>query len=151
MAGGGVGSALPTELLPVLVLHAGGISWNKRCGLAYLHERLHRVKAAWWETTGVLTSPKALELRECMAPHELRFFDAYNALIGEYMDSSGVEVSQGVAPPRSVWVEVLVLRTVEPILGTDGNPIQLIAGMKKRMKSVDADHLLRQHLVQLQE
>ena len=150
MGGVGAGVSLPSELLPALVLEAAVMAWNRRCGLAYLNERLVRVKGCWWESTGVVTAPKAVEVREGMAPHELRFFDAYNALISEYMHGSGVEVSQDFLPPRSVWLSVLVLRSVEPILGTDGNPIQLIAGMKKRMKAVDAENLLRQHIVQLE-
>ena len=152
-SGAGGGSGLPDELLPALVLEASSIAWNKRCALAYLHERLTRVKALWWGTAGVLTAEDggsaAAEMREGMAPHELRFFDAYNGLIAAYSERAGVEVSQDPTPPRSVWVVVQVLRTVEPILGSDGNPIRLTAGSRKRMKRVDAENLLRQHIVRL--
>ena len=143
-----VGGVLPDELMAALLYESSAIAFNKRCALSYLHSRLQRVQAAWWDSRG-LFSEQNVEVRDAMAAHELSFFAEYGQLLSRYALSSGVEVTGARLPPRSVWVMVEVLRSVEPLLGVDGQPISLTAGHRKRMKRVDADNLITQGLAAL--
>ena len=143
-----MGGMLPDELMPALLYEGSAIAFNKRCALSYLHSRLQRVQRMWWDSCGLFSQDNG-EMREAMAPHELAYFTQYGMLLSRYVSSSGVEVSGARLPPRSVWVMVEVLRSVEPLLGVDGVPISLTAGNRKRMRRVDADNLVTQGIVAL--
>ena len=138
--------------MPALLLEVQAVHFNKRCALSYLHERLQRVKAAWWATSGVLTADSSAAHRELaanLAAHERRFFDDYNALVSQYIAAAELVVTADTQPPRSVWVDVAVLRSIGRIEGADGTPIELRAGNRKRMRRIDAENLIRQGVLQI--
>ena len=82
-----------------LLFYMNTISRNKRVVLAYLNERLRRVKQMWWDFGGELPP----EREEPMHGHETLFFTQYNDLLEEYNFGCGTDISKVslASSPRS--------------------------------------------------
>ena len=160
------GGQLPVEILPALYLEQGAVNWNKRCALAYLDERINRIQQLWWQTNGLLnntqhntnqtnttsttttTTTASSSNNTHLAPHELQYFNDYNRLILNYIQRTDLPLTADQLPPRAVWLTVEVLREGR-IEGSDGTPMELKAGNRKRMRRMDAENLVRQGIVRV--
>lgn len=82
---------------------------NKRCILAYLYNRLDRIKAVRWEIGPVV--PNSIKANMC-AP-EILFFNKYSELLSNYMmslsDDIALDITLHTMPPKSLYVEVKCL------------------------------------------
>ncbi|KAM6367456.1 DNA replication complex GINS protein PSF1 isoform 1-T1 [Alca torda] len=79
---------------------------NQRCLLAYLYDRLLRIRALRWEYGSVL--PNTIQFH--MSAEEVEWFNRYKKSLATYMRSvggeEGLDLTQDVKPPKSLYIEV---------------------------------------------
>lgn len=97
------------SLLPIVNYRHLLMSRNKRCILAYLYNRLERIKSIRWEIGPVI--PASLKTNMC-AP-EILWFNKYSEILSNYMsslsDDIALDITQHTRPPTSLYVEVKCL------------------------------------------
>ena len=123
-----------------LLFYMNTISRNKRVVLAYLNERLRRVKQMWWDFGGELPP----EREEPMHGHETLFFTQYNDLLEEYNFGCGTDISKDMEPPKALHLEVRMLFDVEEFVKVDGSVCKLGQGTTLFLRRNDAEKLVRQ-------
>ena len=126
------------EIAKVLII-VESMNRNRRCALAYLKHRMDKIEALRWEVGTVL--PK--ELRSNLKSTELNYFKQYNNVLGNYMRDIDFDLTSGVAPPKDLFVEVLVLENCGEIY-TDHGPVRLDASTTHYLRLNDVEHLIRQ-------
>ncbi|NXU67349.1 PSF1 protein, partial [Horornis vulcanius] len=79
---------------------------NQRCLLAYLYDRLLRIRALRWEYGSVL--PNTIQFH--MSAEEAEWFNRYKKSLATYMRSvggeEGLDLTQDIKPPKSLYIEV---------------------------------------------
>ncbi|KPM08655.1 DNA replication complex GINS protein PSF1-like protein [Sarcoptes scabiei] len=80
--------------------------WNKRCLLAYHHDRLQKLKKIRWQLGAILP----IEIRSNISEDELRWFLNYSKNLSDYMsrlsDNKGIDLSLMKAPPKKLYIQV---------------------------------------------
>lgn len=134
----------------VMVNHFGLLR-NKRVCLAYLYERLARIKRVAWELGYV---PE--KMKPNLTIPESDFFNAYTKLMRSYskhFDSAHftLDLTDDLhQPPSDLFIEVRVLKEVGQVFTEDG-PISLHKGTQHTMRRVDAEPYIRQGKLQQHE
>lgn len=80
---------------------------SKRCMLAYLYERMQRIKRVRWQC-GV-TLPTHIEVN--MHQTEKEFFDKYEQLLSDYNADLEMDLTSDLQPPKDIYVEVRIVKT----------------------------------------
>uniref|UniRef100_A0A1B0D174 DNA replication complex GINS protein PSF1 n=1 Tax=Phlebotomus papatasi TaxID=29031 RepID=A0A1B0D174_PHLPP len=97
------------QLLPILSFRHAALERNKRCMLAYLYNRLERIRNIRWETGP--TIPEHIKTNLCEP--EIQWFNGYNKLLAKYMksvgDGQGIDLTCDMEPPKSLYIEVRCL------------------------------------------
>ncbi|XP_042645496.1 DNA replication complex GINS protein PSF1 isoform X1 [Tyto alba] len=79
---------------------------NQRCVLAYLYDRLLRIRALRWECGSVL--PNTIQFH--MSAEEAEWLNRYKKSLAAYMRSvggeEGLDLTQDIKPPKSLYIEV---------------------------------------------
>lgn len=119
------------------VVYHRSIERNKRCALAYLFNRLHRIQAHRWEAGA------SSHLTESMSGPESQFLNEYNKLLGAYCDAVELDLTADRKPPRDLYIEVRVLRDCGSVV-TDAGSVALKPGTAHFLKRSDVEHLIRQ-------
>merc|ERR1712080_105613 len=91
-------------ITPGVTLRHAAIERNKRCLLAYLHNRVEKLRMMRWQFGSVL--PEEIKMNLCEP--ELDFFTKYNKALASYMRSVGTDLTTDLAPPKCLYVEVRV-------------------------------------------
>ncbi|CAN8064024.1 unnamed protein product [Agarophyton chilense] len=115
------------------------IQRNKRCALAYLMNRLRRIKQYRWE----MGACAAAHLSDNMSAPEAQFLKEYNNLIGRYSQTVNLDLTADAQPPRDLFIEVRVKHDCGSVL-TDSGPVALKPGTAHFLKRSDVEHLIRQ-------
>ena len=115
---------------------------NKRVALAYLVERLNRLKVLAWEMGYV---PERIKPNLVAAEND--FFSQYCRLLHDYtkrFDSTiHLDLTETTKPPSEVFVDVRVVQEMGQIFTEDG-VLTLTAGTQQHMRRSDAEPLIRQ-------
>lgn len=127
-----------------LVVHHQSLLRNKRCALAYLSNRAHRVSQMWWKTGSALPE----EVRENLSPNENLFFEGYDNLMNNYMAKEGVQLTADMTPPKDLYVEARVLRDFGEI-STDMGVVKLEKHNQIFLPRRDCELLIRQGVLEL--
>ena len=114
---------------PGVTLRHAAIERNKRCLLAYLHNRVERMRAMRWQFGSVL--PEEVKLGLCEP--EMEFFSKYNKTLASYMRSVGTDLTTDMAPPKSLYVEVRVRQDHGEIETPEGELVLLKAGSQHHL------------------
>lgn len=137
------------EFAAKVLLHHQSLQRNKRVCLAYLNERIERVKKISWEMGYV---PQRLKPNLCAA--EIFFFSEYSKLLrayGRHFDrgiSVHLDLSEDlVHPPSEINVGVRVVRQVGQVY-TENGTIFLQEGTQHTMRRIDAEPYIRQGKLQ---
>ena len=101
-------------------VHLRAMQRNKRCGLAYLHERARRIEAARWEVGRVF--PKGMQER--MSAIEVEYASAYSGMLERYQRHVGLDLTTDMSPPGELMIEVRVLKSCGEIF-TESGPVNL--------------------------
>ncbi|KAM9740051.1 DNA replication complex GINS protein PSF1-like [Dama dama] len=98
------------DLVPAIKFRHCSLLRRQRCAGACLHDRLLRIRALGWGYGSVLPRP----LRFHMSAEEVDWFNGYKMSLATYMSSlagdQGLDITQDVKPPKSLYVEVRCLK-----------------------------------------
>lgn len=94
-----------SRYMSVQLRHAA-LNRNKRCLLAYVYNRMRRLRQARWEFGSILPQ----EISTNMLTLENQWFQAYNKSLATYMrslgDDQGLNLTMDMVPPKSLFIEV---------------------------------------------
>ncbi|XP_019682485.2 DNA replication complex GINS protein PSF1 isoform X3 [Herpailurus yagouaroundi] len=94
-----------SDLIPTIKFRHCSLLRNRRCTVAYLYDRLLRIRALRWEYGSVL--PNALRFH--MSAEEMEWFNHYKKSLATYMRSlggdGGLDITQDMKPPKSLYIE----------------------------------------------
>ena len=95
-----------SSFFPSISLRHAVLERNKRCVLAYIYNRLQRIRLIRWELGSILPP----EIKMNLSKNELDWFTKYSKLLAFYMssigDGTGLNITQDITPPQSLYVEV---------------------------------------------
>ncbi|CAH8539213.1 unnamed protein product [Dicrocoelium dendriticum] len=135
----------------VVVRHAV-LERNKRCLLAYHHARLMHLKSLRWHCGAVL--PK--NVRQSLSEAEQTWFKEYCGTLTNYMQAStsdrggagGLDLTQSLMPPKSLFMEVRCLFDFGEYETEDGSVLQITKDSHHLMSRRDCELLIRQGVVE---
>lgn len=120
---------------------------NKRCLLAYLYSRMIKIKTLRWEFGSVLPS----DVRELLSDDEYNWFSKYSTNLAMYMRSigqeigySGIDLTENLKPPKSLYIEVLCVVDYGKLELEDGDVIMLKKNRRHFLPTSECQTLIRQ-------
>nr|XP_045364628.1 DNA replication complex GINS protein PSF1 [Camelus bactrianus] len=132
-----------SDLIPTIRFRHCSLLRNQRCALAYLYDRLLRIRALRWEYGSVLPSA----LRFHMSAEEMEWFNHYKKSLATYMRSlggeEGLDITQDMKPPKSLYIEVRCLQDYGEFDVDDGTSVLL---KKNSQETVSGQHDAQVHL-----
>ncbi|XP_074803316.1 DNA replication complex GINS protein PSF1 isoform X1 [Natator depressus] len=121
---------------------------NRRCVVAYLYDRLLRIRALRWEYGSVLPN----DLRFHMSAEETEWFNQYRKSLATYMRSSGgeegLDLTQDMKPPKSLYIEVRCLKDHGEFEIDDGTTILLKKNSQHFLPRWKCEQLIRQGVLE---
>ena len=102
-----------------LIVHDQFFQRDKRCVLAYLYERLQRLKRLYREK-GHTTQVEDF-FRNNMSSWEQEFLQEYDTLFASYNTAIGSDLGSDLNAPRDAFVQVKVLKDYGEIVLTGGS------------------------------
>ncbi|XP_031453119.1 DNA replication complex GINS protein PSF1 [Phasianus colchicus] len=121
---------------------------NQRCIVAYLYDRLLRIRALRWEYGSVL--PNAIQFH--MAAEEVEWFNRYKKSLATYMRSvggeEGLDLTQDIKPPKSLYIEVRCLRDYGEFEIDDGTTVLLKKNSQHFLPRWKCEQLIRQGVLE---
>ncbi|KAI1240431.1 hypothetical protein IHE44_0008854, partial [Lamprotornis superbus] len=124
---------------------------NQRCLLAYLYDRLLRIRALRWEYGSVL--PNTIQFH--MSTEEVEWFNQYKKSLATYMRSvggeEGLDLTQDIKPPKSLYIEVRCLRDHGEFEIDDGTTILLKKNSQHFLPRWKCEQLIRQGVLEHSE
>eukprot|EP00049_Salpingoeca_infusionum_P002137 m.54311 g.54311 ORF g.54311 m.54311 type:complete len:195 (+) comp11408_c1_seq1:325-909(+) len=124
-----------------IAIHFAAVNRNIRCVLAYLHERLDRLKRIRWELGAVL--PPYAQANTSDA--EKTTYREYSKLLSTYMADVGIDLTRNLTPPKELDIKVRVLSDdVGEVETETGETLALAAGSEHLVRRTDVEQLIRQ-------
>jgi len=131
-------------LLPTIKWRHVVLERNKRCTLAYLYDRLHRLKQMRWELGSVLPA----DIKFNTSENEARWFASYNKSLANYMGTLGVDLTQNMSPPKTLFVDVRCLTDYGELETRDGDIVMLRKDSQHSLLRADCEQLIRQGILE---
>ncbi|XP_026314123.1 DNA replication complex GINS protein PSF1-like [Hyposmocoma kahamanoa] len=123
---------------------------NKRCLLAYLYTRMEKIKTLRWEFGSVLPP----DVRELLSDDEYNWFSKYSTNLASYMRSlgqdigySGIDLTENLKPPKSLYIEVLCVVDYGKLELEDGDVIMLKKNSRHFLPTSECQTLIRQGIL----
>ncbi|XP_063632350.1 DNA replication complex GINS protein PSF1-like [Cydia splendana] len=123
---------------------------NKRCLLAYLFSRMNKIKTLRWEFGSALPP----DVRELLSDDEYDWFSKYSTNLATYMRSlgedigySGIDLTENLKPPKSLYIEVLCLADYGKLELEDGDVITLKKNSRHFLPTSECQTLIRQGIL----
>ncbi|XP_060239092.1 DNA replication complex GINS protein PSF1 isoform X1 [Meriones unguiculatus] len=136
------------DLIPTIKFRHCSLLRNRRCTIAYLYDRLLRIRALRWEYGSVL--PNALRFH--MSAEEMEWFNHYKKSLATYMRSlggdEGLDITQDVKPPKSLYIEVRCLKDYGEFEVEDGTSILLKKNSQHFLPRWKCEQLIRQGVLE---
>ena len=122
---------------------------NQRCLLAYVYNRMMKIRDYRWEVGSVL--PQEFKLSLC--EQEVQWFARYNRSLASYMRSIGsghsnLDLTQYMHPPKSLYIEVRCLQDYGELETEDGTVVQLKKNSQHYLPRSQCEHLIRQGILE---
>ncbi|XP_015522777.1 DNA replication complex GINS protein PSF1 [Neodiprion pinetum] len=137
----------PPNYSSVRVRHMA-ISRNKRCILAYLYNRLQKIRQMRWEFGSILPP----EIKSLLSEPEVQWFTSYSKALATYMrsigDNYGLNLATDVTPPKSLYIEVRCLVDYGKLDLEDGEVIFLKKNSQYLLPRAECEGLVRQGVLQ---
>lgn len=136
------------RLFPLLQFRHESLQRNKRCLLAYFHQRLQRIRTMRWQFGATLPD----EIKANLCEPELQWFNAYSKSLAVYMRSIGngigLNLTEDLKPPKSLYVEVRCVQDYGKYELDDGEVILLKKNSQHYLPRVECEPLIRQGILQ---
>lgn len=124
------------------------IQRNKRCVLAYLHNRLQKIKTMRWQFGPIIPA----DIQSTLCEPERDFFNNYSVILGNYMrsigDGTGINLTEDTKPPKSLFVVVRCLTDFGKLELEDGEVILLKKNSQHYLPRTQCEPLIRQGILQ---
>lgn len=134
----------PMESRPSLLLHNAAVKRNKRCLLAYHHDRLNKLKMVRWDTSATLPP----DVRSLLSETEIDFFKEYDNILDTYNSKlKGLSLNANLQPPEEDLIEIRVVKSGLGTIVTDMGNVSLELGTTHFLSRDDVEHLIRQGAV----
>ncbi|XP_012265829.1 DNA replication complex GINS protein PSF1-like isoform X2 [Athalia rosae] len=121
---------------------------NKRCILAYLYNRLQKIRQTRWEFGSILPP----EIKSLFAEPEVQWFNSYNKSLATYMrsigDNHGLNLTTDITPPKSLYIEVRCLVDYGKFELEDGEVLSLRKNSQYLLPRAECENLVRQGILQ---
>uniref|UniRef100_A0A8D2QGF6 DNA replication complex GINS protein PSF1 n=1 Tax=Zonotrichia albicollis TaxID=44394 RepID=A0A8D2QGF6_ZONAL len=127
---------------------------NQRCLLAYLYDRLLRIRALRWEYGSILLPPTInMTFNTSFCKFLLvEWFNRYKKSLATYMRSvggeEGLDLTQDIKPPKSLYIEVRCLRDHGEFEIDDGTTILLKKNSQHFLPRWKCEQLIRQGILE---
>ncbi|KAJ6638997.1 DNA replication complex GINS protein PSF1 [Pseudolycoriella hygida] len=136
------------SLIPLLMYRDASLYRNKRCVLAYLYNRLKRIKEMRWQFGVAIPN----EIKSNLCEPEIQWFNAYTQNLGTYMrsigDDIGLNLTDNVGPPKSLYVEVRCVTDYGKYELENGDVILLRENSQHYLPRVECEPLIRQGILE---
>jgi len=133
-----------SSLLAAIVARHVTAENNRRCVLAYLYQRLMRLKRMRWEMGSVMPA----DIRYNMSELESQWFNTYCKVFAEYMsklgDHGGLDLTQDLKPPKSIYIPVRCTKTFGEFETSDGTVVILKENTQHFLPRTDCERLIQQ-------
>lgn len=121
---------------------------NQRCLIAYVYNRMSKIHDYRWQVGSVLPPDFKLSLSE----QEVQWFNSYNRSLAMYMrrigGSRGLDLTQYMQPPKSLYIEVRCLEDYGEFETEDGVVIQLKLNSQHYLLRSQCEHLIKQGILE---
>ena len=121
---------------------------NQRCLLAYVYNRMTKICDYRWEVGSVLPP----DFKLCLCEQEVQWFNRYNRSLATYMrkigGSRGLDLTQHMQPPKSLYIEVRCLEDYGEFETEDGVVIQLKLNSQHYLLRSQCEHLIKQGILE---
>ncbi|KAH8302466.1 hypothetical protein KR044_007072 [Drosophila immigrans] len=136
------------SLWPLLNFRHAALQRNKRCLLAYLYERMQRIKALRWEFGPILPG----DIKQALCEPEVQFFNNYSKSLAAYMravgDGQGIDLTGNLRPPKSLYIEVRCVEDYGKFELDDGEVVHLKKNSQHYLPRAQVETLVRQGILQ---
>ncbi|XP_008428720.1 DNA replication complex GINS protein PSF1 [Poecilia reticulata] len=136
------------DLIPSIKLRHCCLLRNQRCVVAYLYDRLLRIRALRWEYGSVLPA----NVRFHMSAEEVQWFGQYKKSLASFMRSiggqEGLDVTQDMKPPKSLYIQVRCLKDHGEFEIDDGTVILLKKNSQHFLPRWKCEQLIRQGVLE---
>ncbi|XP_024608475.1 DNA replication complex GINS protein PSF1 isoform X2 [Neophocaena asiaeorientalis asiaeorientalis] len=137
-----------SDLIPTIKFRHCSLLRNQRCTVAYLYDRLLRIRALRWECGSVLPSA----LRFHMSAEEMEWFNHYKKSLATYMRSlgghEGLDITQDMKPPKNLYIEVRCLKDYGEFEVDDGTSVLLKKNSQHFLPRGKCEQLIRQGILE---
>lgn len=125
-------------------LRHASLERNKRCLLAYVYNRMERIREIRWDLGSVLPD----EVRNNLNEQEIAWFGQYNRNLANYLRSVGIDLMQVSLPPKTLCIEVRCLVDYGEFVTEDGGVVLLKKNSVHLLQRSDCEHLVRQGILE---
>ncbi|ALC42970.1 Psf1 [Drosophila busckii] len=136
------------SLWPLLNYRHAALQRNKRCLLAYLYERMQRIKAMRWEFGPIVPD----DIKQSLCEPEVQLFNNYSKSLASYMrsvgDGQGIDLTSNLRPPKSLYIEVRCVEDYGKFELDDGEVVHLKKNSQHYMPRAQVETLVRQGILQ---
>lgn len=136
------------SLIPLIGFRHASLQRNKRCLLAYLYNRLDRIKEMRWQFGAIIPA----DIKQSLCEPEIQWFYAYSKNLAAYMrsigDGLGVNLTGDLKPPKSLYVEVRCLADYGKFELDGGEVILLNKNSQHYLPRAECEPLIRQGILQ---
>lgn len=132
-------------------LRHNALERNKRCLLTYLYNRVLQIRSMRWEFGVVLPN----DIKEMLSDEEFKWFSKYSTTLATFMRSLGEEVgywgidlTENLKPPKSLYTEVLCLTDHGKFELEDGDVVYLKKNSRHFLPTSECQTLIRQGVLE---
>ncbi|XP_043490985.1 DNA replication complex GINS protein PSF1-like [Polistes fuscatus] len=137
-----------TALLPSVKFRHIVLTRNKRCILAYLYNRMRRLRQMRWDLGSILPP----EINSNLLNAEIQWFRSYNKSLATYMrsigDNCGLNLTVNMLPPKSLYIEVKCLTDYGKLEIENGQVVTLKKNTYHLLPRVICEPLIRQGVLE---
>ncbi|CAH8355995.1 unnamed protein product [Eruca vesicaria subsp. sativa] len=94
------------------LVHHLSLIRNKRCLMAYVHNRAEIVRDLAW-TVGLLLPQLPPEIQEKLTTLEKDYFKNHSSALKSYMGKAGIDLNVDMVPPKDPYIKVRVVGDIE--------------------------------------
>lgn len=135
-------------LLPSVQLRHIALTRNKRCVLAYIYNRMRKLRELRWELGSILPP----EVNSNLLNAEVQWFQSYSKSLATYMRSlgedQGFNLTSNMLPPKTPYVEVKCIADFGKLELEDGQIIVLRKNTYHLLPRAVCEPLIRQGILE---
>ncbi|KAL5575609.1 hypothetical protein UlMin_017308 [Ulmus minor] len=127
------------------LIHHLALVRNKRCLMAYLHNRAEILRNLIWKVGPVIPE----EIQEKLSHSEEEYLKKHSASLKSYMSRSDLDLAVDMVPPKDPYIQVRVLDDIgEGIVLSDDKTVNFARHSMHFLKRTDAEQFISRGLME---